>query len=111
MRYPYTTNAIPICTNDEKAGLGGQWKAVLSRFVNSLSMGGFARLRDEERTGLYVYDKANVAVFVTRHGIPSIRGVSGHQPNASGVASLKSLWDQAKRAVAACRQEAQEVGR
>ena len=76
----------------------GSWKRVLGRFVLLLRSSGFTRQKDEGRDGCYVYDKANVAVIVTRNGIPVIRGTGGRDPGNGSVQALKNLWDQAKKA-------------
>lgn len=99
MRYPHTMNAIRICSEDEKSGLGESWKRVLGRFAHLLHTRGYTRARGEGRPGCYVYDKANVAVLMTRQGIPMIRGAAGRSPDNGAVHVLKDLWEQAKRAM------------
>jgi len=102
MRYPYTINAIRVCSEDEKAGLGESWKRVLGRFVHLLRSSEFTR---EENEGAgHVYGRANVAVIVSSHGIPSIRGFSGNAPDNSSVQAFLDVWDQAKRTVDKRRQ-------
>ena len=96
MSYPYTADAMPICTADEKVSLGARWKSVRNRFVYALRELGFERSRGDERPGCYVYDKGGVAVFVTRRGIPSVRGTGGEVPNSDGVSDLQELWADAK---------------